>query len=498
MSSWKHIPSTAFLRYGFIAIVAMRLVMVFTMGMMPQDAYYYYYSEHLSLSYFDHPPGVALQLWLFTTLFGHHVWALKLSDFLVTCVTLFALYRFAGEFLPARRREIALYILGSTLMFTNVSIVTTPDVLLLLMWTLALHATYRALQSPQLWRWVIAGLIAGLTFDCKYTGLYIPVAFAGYLLMSKQHRRYLFSLRYAAYLAMFALAILPVVIWNVDNAFASFQFQSGDRVSSIMEFNIRPQYFFGTVGLQMLVLLPVLFTALVVVSWKYLYQVWRRRRMPHSDNLFLLCFSVPLIAGFLAISWIYWVKINWMLPAYITGGILAMRFLGPKAARWQMGIAFVFTLLLTLQILFYFVPVQSDDTYWGWDQLAEQVSSLHEEYPESFFFAKDGYKTTAVLNFYVDTKVYAANIVGEPALEYSIRDHDLSGLEGRDALFLDSRNMPSHFNETYEIPEELNGYFDHIGFLKMITLSDGRGRPLRQFAVVQCTAYHPPPDPLKK
>ena len=50
-----------------IVIIALlsRILIVFTMGLMPQDAYYYYYSTNPDWSYFDHPPMVAYMLWLF-------------------------------------------------------------------------------------------------------------------------------------------------------------------------------------------------------------------------------------------------------------------------------------------------------------------------------------------------------------------------------------------------------------------------------------------------
>ena len=64
-----------------------RLLFLPFMGMMPQDAYYYFYSEHLSLSYFDHPPMVAYMLYLFSLVFGKSVITIKLADFVITAGT---------------------------------------------------------------------------------------------------------------------------------------------------------------------------------------------------------------------------------------------------------------------------------------------------------------------------------------------------------------------------------------------------------------------------
>lgn len=39
-----------------ISIMILRFLFIFIMGPMPQDAYYFFYSQHPALSYFDHPP----------------------------------------------------------------------------------------------------------------------------------------------------------------------------------------------------------------------------------------------------------------------------------------------------------------------------------------------------------------------------------------------------------------------------------------------------------
>ena len=76
-----------------ILILVIRFVFTGIMGIMPQDAYYDFYAEHLDLSYFDHPPMIAYLLRFFTTIFGKKVFVLKLADTTVTLFTVFAFYR---------------------------------------------------------------------------------------------------------------------------------------------------------------------------------------------------------------------------------------------------------------------------------------------------------------------------------------------------------------------------------------------------------------------
>jgi 4-amino-4-deoxy-L-arabinose transferase-like glycosyltransferase len=483
-----HVSLQRVLIVGFVLVMIMRLIMVFTMGIMPQDAYYYFYSEHPAFSYFDHPPGVAAHLWVFTKILGTHVWSLKLADFIIMCCTLWAFHTLARRFLSTTRSLWALCVFGTTLMITDIAIVTTPDVPLLLFWTLSLIALHAALSSTGYWKWVLAGLLSGLAFDSKYTALFLPIALTGYLALSRRDRKYLTSIQFPLYLVAFIAAATPVLLWNMEHEMSSFHFQSGNRISSILEFNIRPWYFAGTVGHQLAMLLPVLLISMVMLVWKYLKRLVSGN-YPDANALFLLIFSAPLIVGFLMISWVYWVKINWMLPAYISLGVLVMTGLKSKHMRWQMYSALAAHALLLIQIIWYPVHIKSDDTYWGWGQLSEKVSGLQAQYPNHFVFAKDGYKTTAVLNFYLAPHVYAGNVIGGRGLQYSIIDRDLSHLDGRDALFLDSQNMPSNFNDPYAPPEELSQYFTKIRILPEIVLHSKSGKALRKFYVVECIDY---------
>jgi hypothetical protein len=274
----------------------------------------------------------------------------------------------------------------------------------------------------------------------------------------------------------------------MEHSMSSFQFQSGKRITSILEFNVRPLYFLGTVGHQFAMLLPVLFLSMAALSWKYLRR-FISGRIPGTNALFLLWFSVPLIIGFFTVSWVYWVKINWMLPAYIALAVLVMTVLKTKHMRWQLYSALAAHVLLLVQIIFYPIHIQSDDTYWGWEQLSENVSGLEAQFPDHFLFSKDGYKTTAVLNYYLDSRVYAGNVVGKQGLQFSIVDPDLSHLNGKNALFLDSQNMPSNFSDPYTPPEELSQFFSHIRVLPKIVLYNKRGKAFRQFYVVECLGY---------
>jgi uncharacterized membrane protein len=78
-----------------LIILIGRLIIIPFSGVMPQDAYYYMYSRHMSLSYFDHPAGVAVLLKAGTSVFGNTPAVVKFCGFFSTLITLLIVYRLA-------------------------------------------------------------------------------------------------------------------------------------------------------------------------------------------------------------------------------------------------------------------------------------------------------------------------------------------------------------------------------------------------------------------
>ena len=115
-----------------------RLLLLPFMGLMPQDAYYYLYGQHLSLSYFDHPGMIGYLLRIFSEIFGQAVFVVKFADFTITSLTILSFYQLANYFLPKEKQNRALILLSSTLFISILSFNSTPDVPLLLFWTLSL------------------------------------------------------------------------------------------------------------------------------------------------------------------------------------------------------------------------------------------------------------------------------------------------------------------------------------------------------------------------
>jgi 4-amino-4-deoxy-L-arabinose transferase-like glycosyltransferase len=485
-------PEWRILVWLTLCIVLIRLVFILVMGLMPQDAYYDFYAQHLALSYYDHPPMIAYLLRSFTTVFGKKVFVLKLADSTVTWLSVLAFYVLAKRFLSLSKARRGLLLLLSTFMITILSLISTPDVPLILCWTITLIFLQNAIFDSKKIYWAWAGIMTGLCFDSKYTAVFLIIGLVGFLLISSKYRKFLFSRWFLAYLFCFAVFILPVVIWNARNGFASFKFQSEARVNSMEGFHISFNDFGGVIGHQSVVLMPFLLFSFFYFLYRLIRKYkWKFYRIP-DDQLFLLSFFVPLFLGFLCLSFFYWVKINWMMPAYISGIIWLCRYWNKRWIQAQLIFSLILHITMAAEVIFYILPVRSDDTWFGWNTFAQQVKTVRAAYPDAFIFSSDDYKTSAVLNFFMDEMVYSKNVVGERALQFDFIGTDLYQLEGRNAIYIDSNPHFTNLNNEVEaVPPFYYTYFDRIVSLKPILIKKN-GRVERKFSVFLCSHYHPP------
>ena len=476
----------------FVGIVLLftllRLVLVFSMGLMTQDAYYTYYTENLSWSYFDHPPMVAYMIWFITSVFGKSALVLHLGDFLVTSGTLCLVYLLLRKFLEGDSLRKAFLLVMTAPFITVLTINTTPDVPLLFFWTLALLLIHKALHTDKWYFWVLAGLISGVAFDSKYTSIFLPAGLFCFLLFSKDHRKLLLSWKFAVFVVVFLLACFPVIYWNIQHDFISIRYQSAERASDMSGIVFKPEWIFGYLGTQLLLALPVFFTALFISGFVLVKRIWRRENV-ENNLLFAASFSLPMLWSFTAIAFISWVKMNWIMPVFISGTLLAVYyFKSVKLLWWQTCFSVLVHVLCIVEVIWMPVPIQSDDTWWGWDKLAVEAQKLKTAHPEAILFSDDLYKTSAALNFYLPEHVYAGNLIGEFAYQFALDDADVSSLEGKNALFITSEK---HRRGEENIQTTLNEYFKSVTPLDSIILRDEKGQTRRKFAVFECNSYIP-------
>ncbi|WP_462330807.1 glycosyltransferase family 39 protein [Thiohalocapsa halophila] len=213
-----------------LGVTLWRLWAAATVPVTQDEAYYFHWARSLAWGYFDHPPGVAL-LGLGTRLAPESVFAARLGAVLAGLLALLALWRFYAA-LGLRRGDgllLALVLAAATAPGLIAGVITTPDTVLMLFWTLALHEALAALRGGRR-RWLTAGIATGLGLLGKYSMAVIGPVFLWAMLAADRRALgtpwpYLGGL-----LAL--LVFLPHLLWNAEHDWLSLRFQLGHGLAT--------------------------------------------------------------------------------------------------------------------------------------------------------------------------------------------------------------------------------------------------------------------------
>ena len=447
-----------------LCVSALRLVFLPLLGLMPQDAYYWQYSKHLSLGYFDHPPVHAWTAWLTTSVFGDNAFGIRFGPWLYGVGLLFLIFALARRLFDNNVAFWTVVAAGVTPLFNIGGSILTPDPPLLFFWTLTIFLGYIAYREDRGWLWILAGFSGGLAMLSKYTAVFLVPGFLIFLLLTERGRKILKTpFPYLGILAAI-IAFLPQIIWNAQNHWASFAFQSTRRAGEITKWRL--DLFGGMLGSQIAIVSPLIFFGLIWASFRALY----KGIFGTKDNrqLYLALFTLPIILFFGFVALRYWVKLNWFAPAYVTGAIAFISaFANEKRIKpflkWAIAFAAVETILLYAAVLIPAVPLTGEAAYWaGWKELANRVQSERALMPPNTFVAGWGYKVPSELRFYLPDKpeTHSNEILGFNGLNYTYWT-ETDSLKGMNCIFVaDSREpfrepelLKKHFRKVEETPE---------------------------------------------
>jgi dolichol-phosphate mannosyltransferase len=222
---------------GIIAYsVVLRLLYAGSVELLPEETYYWNYSQHLDFGYLDHPPMVAWLIRLGTLVFGQTEFGVRAGALCCGAITSVFVYRLARN-LFGEASAFGALLLAQTLPFFFLSgFLMTPDAPLTAAWAASLYYLERALIAERPGAWWRAGICLGLGMISKYSiALLAPVTLAFMIWDPKSRRWFRHFEPYMA--ALLAVAVFsPVIIWNARHDWASFAFQTSRRLAEAPQF----------------------------------------------------------------------------------------------------------------------------------------------------------------------------------------------------------------------------------------------------------------------
>jgi 4-amino-4-deoxy-L-arabinose transferase-like glycosyltransferase len=322
------------------ALTILRLVFVAFVGLGDAEAYYWTWSRHLDLSYYDHPPMVAYLIAATTALGGDHPFFVRLGPVLLFAATSALVYALATDVSGRRRVGLAALLLFQlTPAFAIGGQGANPDVPLGFFWLLCAWCLWRATTFDRphlLW---LAGAALGAAFLSKYFALLLAVS-GGVWLLRRSERRFWRSGALYGGMLLAAAFVIPVVFWNVDHDWPSVRYHFSRHSAAGVSLEQIGKFWGG----QALYYSPLLFGAYLWALWLALRHLFRARRAeivalsatstfidmndPHRLRerafAFLVILSLPSLVFFTFIGmWTPEAEPHWTAMGYVPLVVLA-------------------------------------------------------------------------------------------------------------------------------------------------------------------------------
>lgn len=465
------------------ALLIIAIILFAGIGLGPDEAQYWTWSQALDWGYYSKPPGIAWQIWLGTHLFGQTEWGVRSITVILAAIQALAIYRlalYAGLFKRAAFWCSLLMAFSPLGMIGSLFAIT--DVGFLLCWTGACLSVIAALHQKQepnplhIGAWIMAGAL--FKWPIYLFWLFVLAC-----------RRTLFpNQKLSSVLAGILVSLtglLPSIWWNWSHdwvtfrhVFATMQGGSENRAAgNIGEF----------LASQALLISPVLFILLLIALWQ-----WFRQRKQLSPALYFCGFitfaSLTLVT---LASCFQKIQGNWIVFAYPTGLVIlswdAFQQHPTKVlwAKLGLGLSLLLMALVILIPSFYLVPALTPyaPPYQlhpfkhnsGWNALTH-VLIKHGYDPKKDFLFSDKYQTTSILSFYGpdQQRAYFLNLNGVRNNQFSYWPSLQEERQGQIGYFVWIENAPRLENSWREKADfyqrMLQPYFEKVELIDLAPL----------------------------
>jgi 4-amino-4-deoxy-L-arabinose transferase-like glycosyltransferase len=226
------------LQWAAAVLLVLKAAFIFGVSPVGDEAYYWMWGQNLALSYFDHPPLNAWLQGLVSTVMPWNRFGVRFLAILTFLGTVAVFRVWSRRLAPDNSRQLFWQLLVAYLAMSPVFVFTTitfNDHLLVVLIALSAHffADYLGKadteKHPPVASLYLGAFVLGLAGLTKYNAALFGIALVAIIFMFRPYRRLLFSPH--LYLAgVVSLAVLsPVLVWNLQNGFASFEYNLSAR-----------------------------------------------------------------------------------------------------------------------------------------------------------------------------------------------------------------------------------------------------------------------------
>ena len=425
-----------------------RLLIMGQTGLGDAEAYYWAWSREIDWSYFDHPGMTAWLIRLFTEIGGNSVFMTRMPALVFFLGSSYLMYQITLRlFRDDRAAFWAVAVFTFSPIFAVGTLQILPDDPVVFLWLLFVRLVMRVLDEDRPILWYAIGAVFGFALLSKYMAVLLAPATLMMLAWHPEYRKHLKQphIYLAGFLALFIFS--PVLIWNFQNHFASFEFHLVDRNKSSHAFD--PSYDLLALGGQIIYYSPIMWGILMYLAFSLGKRVLKDRDLRFAVPFWL---GTPPLAFFMYITlWTedsepHWTSLGFLTLFaawgwyYVQGSKLFQRLTQAGIALAGIMIAAFYTQMLTPVLPFDKAEYDITNYLYGWDQAKEKVLEEYKQLPgENNFILTRHYLLGGQLSFAMYGKDIPVYVLSNKTDQYDFFENNTPRKGGNFIFVADTR-----------------------------------------------------------
>ena len=390
----------------------LNLVQAHFTELIHDEAYYWFFAQDLDWGYFDHPPAIAIPIWLGGLFFKFEL-GVRLFIVLMSTATLWLIWKTIDGDDP----RLFFVLAFSTVIIHIGGFIAVPDIPLVFFAALFFYFFKQYLEKDSWWMalW-IALAVTGMAYS-KYQGVLV-VLFA-MLPNLKLLRRPSLWLIPVLVMALY----VPHILWQSEHEFQTFRYQFIDRSNVPYKFEFFINYILG----QILIFGPFISFLLFPAAVKF-------KAVTDFERTMKWCFY-GFFGFFLLQSIKMRIEPNWTVITAVTVFYMGYYFIKnrEKQERWAYkllvpSLALIF--LFRVFMMYNFLPGGwlKRNEFHDWDTWAERIAEKAGDLPVVFH---NTFQKPSKYMFYARKFAHATNYVDYAGKEYDLKIKTEEELQGK-------------------------------------------------------------------
>lgn len=462
-------------------------------GIGPDEAQYWTWSQELDFGYYSKPPGIAWVIWFGTQIFGQTEIGVRFCALVLSSLIAFSVYYLARccllnketAFLAAAAFAVSpIGILGS--------ILATTDAGLLLFWTLSCSQIAKGLSNRCAPNYIVLGLLIAMGALFKWP-IYIFWIFVFFVQIVEPSMR---SRQLFVGVLVSLIGLLPTLYWNIGHDFATFQHVfstiKGGHAHTASSGNS-----LDFIGAQVALISPVFFILMIFCFYHLISK--RKTVVPAVQFCGAISLILLLVYTFLATR--QKIQGNWAVFAYPSAVVCISWYADSvlkHGVKWMKFGLFVSVSLTTCALILPFtdvLPFKSNPLKHnlGWKRLNTIIKEAGYHPDKDFLFA-DTYQISSLLSFYApkQKRAHFLNLQGVRKNQF----YYWKGMQelqlGKDGYFVIVENSPhlGKFEDTASFVDSLRPFFSHLEVVGVKDLAEKKGSVVKQALIIKGYTYN--------